>query len=152
MKDEVIVRNSLWKLPLFILPCAFFLLVALLGPETFGLRPKLGWEWLRWPTVIGMSVVILILMRQLGDRTPQIVIGRSGIVSRLWSEAMIPWAAIREVRIERQYLPSFVFRRRICLFLHDPQAYAHLLASPDSGHRPGRALRRHQYSGCGLRP
>lgn len=123
MKDGVVVRNSLWKLPFFILPCVFLLLVALLGPETFGLRPKAGWELLRWPTVIGMGVVIALFIRQLGDRTPQIVIGRPGIFMRTWSADTIPWDAVRQIRVERQYISGFLFKRHLCLYLYNPDAY-----------------------------
>lgn len=119
----VIVRNSLWKLPLFVLPCLFFFLVALLGAENFGLRPKAGWELIRWPTAIGMALVIALLVRQLGGRKPQIIIGRRGIFMSRWSKRTIPWEAFREIRVERQSLSLFAFKRLICLYLNNPEAY-----------------------------
>lgn len=123
MKEELIARNSLWKLPLLLMVSVFFVLVAVLNPQYFGLTPKPGWELMRWPVALIFGFAAIYVARQLFDRKPQVVVSRSGIFMRQWSPATIPWEAFRSIRVERQYFRAFMFKRHLCLYLHDPEAY-----------------------------
>jgi hypothetical protein len=123
MKDEIVVRNSRWKLPLMLLLCVLVVLMAVLGPESFGLTPKPGWQFVVWPGAVFFGACGVVIARRLFDRTPEIVISHRGISMRQWSKETIPWEAIRECRIERVQIRWPAYNRLICLFLRDPKAH-----------------------------
>lgn len=123
---ELVARNSRWKLALFLLPCIFFVLVALLGPEAFGLRPRGGWQiWVALPTALLFGAAGFVFARRIADRSPQIIIGSTGIYMRQWSEETIPWAVVRRCEVVRITIRWPTFQRLICLYLHDPAAHPH---------------------------
>jgi hypothetical protein len=123
VKDEIVVRNSRWKLPLMLLLCVLIVLVAVFGPESFGLIPKPGWQFAVWPGAVFFGACGVVISRRLFDSTPEIVISRSGISMRQWSKERIPWAAIRACRIERVQIRWPAYNRLVCLCLRDPKAY-----------------------------
>ena len=120
---EIVARNSLWKLTLLLLPCVLVVFIAIFGPESFGLRPKLGWQYVAWPGALFFGFAGLVIARQLFETEAQIVIGPRGVFMRQWSDVTIPWEAMKRIEVDKQYVSGFVFKRHVCLYLHDPDTY-----------------------------
>jgi hypothetical protein len=125
VKEILVARNSPLKFSLMLLVLLAFLAILVWGPQQFGLSPKPGWEFLRWPGVVVVGLGTIMIGPDLFDRREQIVIASDGIFMRRRSEETIPWSAIARCRVEKQYLPPtyFVYRRHICLYLRDPSLY-----------------------------
>lgn len=108
---------------LFLLICVFVVLVTVFGPETFGLRPKPGLEWIRWPAGLLFGAAGVLFARHVFERAPQVVISPRGIFMRQWSDETIAWTAIRKCRVDRVTVRWPLYQRIICLELHDPASH-----------------------------
>jgi hypothetical protein len=121
-KAALVARHSPFKAGAFIAFVGAMLVVTLWGPS-LGLHPKPGWSWLRWPLAVLFGLLILFWLRALFNDRPQIVIDSDGIRMTRWSSQTIPWEAIRACRVERQSVRWPAYKRHICLFLHNPDAF-----------------------------
>jgi len=120
MEERFIARNSLLTFSL-LLAALIGLLLASLWPRELGLTPKPQWEWMRWVAVPLMGFAAVMLVVRLFDRRDRIVVDRNGILWRSWSDEIIPWRAIADFRIEKQYYYAGLFYfRHLCLYLHEP--------------------------------
>ncbi|MET0272896.1 MAG: STM3941 family protein [Phenylobacterium sp.] len=81
--------------------------------------PKGTNKWMFIPIAAVFLPMQWMVIRNLLDRRPLVVVDARGILSRFWSETVIPWAAIRRVRP----VTIWGFRRFVSLDLHHPEDY-----------------------------
>jgi hypothetical protein len=84
----------------------------------FGPAPRPGREWAGWLAMVFFGLCAVIAVRRMFDRSDQMVIDRNGILWRRWSDATIPWTAVRGWSVAQVRSQRF-----ICLFLKDPSQF-----------------------------
>jgi hypothetical protein len=123
MEDRLVARYSMLKLCFMGLFLLAFLIMFVVGPERFGLTPKPDFELIRWPFAALFAWLTFVAGRKLFDDREQIVVGANGISIQFTSPLAIPWSAIARIAVAKQYVSLIVYRRNICLYLHDPARY-----------------------------
>jgi hypothetical protein len=116
--DRFVARNSLGRIALLLIGALIFVAGGLWLAGLFGPSPKPGREWIGWVTALFSGLAGLVLASRLFDREDWLVIDRNGIRWRQWSEATIPWSAIRswsQYSVRRQ--------KFLCLELKDPSQF-----------------------------
>lgn len=105
MGDRFVARNSLGRIALLLIGALLFVAGGLWLAGLFGPAPKPGREWIGWVSAIFFGLAGCVLAPRLFDRDVWLVVDRNGIRWRQWSEATIPWSAIRswsEYSVRRQ--------------------------------------------------
>ncbi|HEV2817065.1 MAG TPA: STM3941 family protein [Allosphingosinicella sp.] len=118
MADRFVARDSAWRLALLLLGAVAFVALGLWIGGLFGPSPKPGMEWLGWLAAFFFALAPFRLVPRLLDRSDQMIVDRNGIFWRQWSEATIPWSAIRffsQRSIRGQHF--------VCLHLKDPAMF-----------------------------
>lgn len=113
MEDRFVARHDRGSLILYLLVAIVGIVLGLLmiGAQS----PRPGQEVAGWVVVALCGLAAGVIADQIFDEPVWIVIDRDGILARQWSDAVIPWRAIRDIRIR-----SFRWQRFVCLYLHDP--------------------------------
>lgn len=116
--ERFVARPSRSRLALMLLGALLFIPAGLWVAGALGEPPRPGREWAGWLGGAAFTVAALFALARLGDRSDQIVIDGAGLTWRSWSDAHIPWAAIRSVEEQRM-------GRQIMFAVHleDPAAY-----------------------------
>jgi hypothetical protein len=105
----------MFRTGLLLLAALGFVALGLFFVGAFGPVPRPGQEWVGWTSIPFFGLCFVVGLPRLFDRRDQIVIDGSGIQWCQWSEATIPWSAIRA--IEKREIRRQKF---LCLHLEDP--------------------------------
>jgi hypothetical protein len=116
--DRFVARNSLGRIALLLIGALIFVAGGLWLAGLFGPPPKPGREWIGWVAILFFGLGGLAMASRLFDRDDWLVVDRNGIRWRQWSEATIPWPAIRSWS---QY--SLRGQQFLCLQLKDPSQF-----------------------------
>ena len=118
MGDRFVARNSPRRNALLLAGALLFVAGGLWLAGLFGPPPKPGQEWIGWACAVFFGMCGVAFAPRLFDRDDRIVVDRNGIRWRQWSEATIPWSAIRSW--SRRSVRGQQF---ICLVLKDPSQF-----------------------------
>jgi len=116
MAERLVVRTSLFKIPVLLLTALAFVALGVWGTQS-------DQGWIRWSAVTFFAAAAIYMAFSFFDDRAQLVISPEGLLMRRWSDATIPWTAIARCTVEKQDLGDFVYRRHICIYLHDPSLY-----------------------------
>ena len=115
MRDAFVARPSPFRTGLLLLGALGFVALGLFFVGAFGPVPRPGSEWVGWLSILFFGFCFAAGLPRLFDRRDQIVVDGSGILWCQWSEATIPWSAIRAIEEHEVRRQKF-----LCLHLEDP--------------------------------
>lgn len=118
MDDRFVARNSLGRIALLLIGSLAFVAGGLWIAGLFGPPPKPGREWIGWIAAIFFGLAGFVSASRLFDRDDWLVVDRNGVRWRQWSEATVPWSAIRNWSHRSMRGQQF-----ICLELKDPSQF-----------------------------
>ncbi len=93
-----------------------------LGPgeleESGAHRLRWGHPWFGWVTAVFFGCGALVFLREVFDRSPQLLVQNEGLTWRRWGGTEIPWREITEIELK-----EFRGGKVIAIRLIDPNRY-----------------------------
>ena len=113
--DKLIIKNSRWKYVLLLIVC--------IGFVTAGIGMVINGERFGWLGILFFGSGIPLLIWQIADSRPRLVIDEQGVLDRTLGVGCIAWSDIEEA-----YVRSISGNDFICLILKNPEKYAQKLS------------------------
>jgi hypothetical protein len=118
VSERFVARPSRFRILLLILGSLGFVALGVWIAGLLGPPPRPGKEFAGWLSILFFGLCFVVGLFRLFERGDVIVVDRQGLFWRRWSDATIPWSAIRSIE------PRSIRRNRfLCLWLHDHRQF-----------------------------